>query len=49
MSAKLGYSKDFPLERLYRDAPLLIIEGGTSQQQVIIARNLVRKYSVQEE
>lgn len=43
-----GYSKDFPVERFYRDAPLLIIGGGTNElQRVIIARNLVKKYSIQ--
>src|SRR5256714_8686856 len=26
-----GYAKDFPVERYYRDAPLLIIGGGTNQ------------------
>lgn len=44
-----GYSKDFPIERYYRDAPLLIIGGGTNEmQRIIIARNLVKKYSIQE-
>jgi len=23
-----GYSKDFPVERFYRDAPLVVIGGG---------------------
>ncbi|MDP8979566.1 MAG: acyl-CoA dehydrogenase family protein [Acidobacteriota bacterium] len=41
-----GYSKDFPVERYYRDAPLLVIGGGTNElQRLIIARNLLRKYS----
>src|SRR5204862_6742762 len=41
-----GYSKDFPVERYYRDAPLLVIGGGTNEQQrLIIARNLLKKYS----
>jgi alkylation response protein AidB-like acyl-CoA dehydrogenase len=40
-----GYSKDFPVERYYRDAPLLVIGGGTNElQRLIIARNLLRKY-----
>jgi len=40
-----GYSTDFPVERYYRDAPLLIIGGGTNEiQRLIIARNLLRKH-----
>ncbi len=43
-----GYAKDFPVERYYRDAPLLIIGGGTNElQRLIIARNLLKKYSIQ--
>jgi alkylation response protein AidB-like acyl-CoA dehydrogenase len=40
-----GYSKDFPVERYYRDAPLLLIGGGTNElQRLIIAKNLLKKY-----
>jgi alkylation response protein AidB-like acyl-CoA dehydrogenase len=40
-----GYSKDFPVERYYRDAPLVVIGGGTNElQRLIIARNLLNKY-----
>jgi alkylation response protein AidB-like acyl-CoA dehydrogenase len=40
-----GYSKDFPVERYYRDAPLVLIGGGTNElQRLIIARNLLKKY-----
>jgi len=40
-----GYSKDFPVERYYRDAPLVVIGGGTNElQKLIIARNLLQKY-----
>jgi alkylation response protein AidB-like acyl-CoA dehydrogenase len=40
-----GYSKDFPVERYYRDAPLLVIGGGTNElQRLIIARNLLKKH-----
>jgi alkylation response protein AidB-like acyl-CoA dehydrogenase len=39
-----GYSKDFPVERFYRDAPLLVIGGGTNElQRLIIARRLLEK------
>ncbi len=40
-----GYSKDFPVERYYRDAPLVVIGGGTNElQRLIIARGLLKKY-----
>ncbi|MBV8816839.1 MAG: acyl-CoA dehydrogenase family protein [Acidobacteriaceae bacterium] len=43
-----GYSKDFPMERYYRDAPLLVIGGGTNElQRLIIARGLLKKYAVE--
>ena len=39
-----GYSKDFILERLYRDAPLLCIGEGTNEmQRIIIARQMVAR------
>jgi alkylation response protein AidB-like acyl-CoA dehydrogenase len=39
-----GYSTDFPVERFYRDAPLLIIGGGTNEiQRIVIARSLLKK------
>ena len=42
-----GYIKELPLERYYRDAPLMIIGEGTNEiQKVIIARNLLRQYAV---
>ena len=37
-----GYSKEFAVERLYRDAPLLVIGEGTNEiQQLVIARRLL--------
>ena len=42
-----GFIKDFPLERYYRDAPLMIIGEGTNEiQKVVIARNLLRQYAI---
>jgi alkylation response protein AidB-like acyl-CoA dehydrogenase len=42
-----GYSKEFPVERYYRDAPLMIIGEGTNEiQRTIIARQLVKKYQI---
>jgi alkylation response protein AidB-like acyl-CoA dehydrogenase len=42
-----GFSKDFSVERYYRDAPLLVIGGGTNElQHLIIARQLLQKYAI---
>ena len=39
-----GYSKEFNIERYYRDAPLLAIGEGTNElQRIIIARQLVER------
>ena len=39
-----GYSTEFMVERLYRDAPLLCIGEGTNEmQRIIIARQLVAR------
>ena len=39
-----GYSKEFVIERLYRDAPLLVIGEGTNElQRIIIARQLIER------
>jgi alkylation response protein AidB-like acyl-CoA dehydrogenase len=39
-----GYSKEFPIERLYRDAPFLLIGEGTNElQRIIIARQLIER------
>ena len=40
-----GYTKDLPVERYYRDAPLMIIGEGTNEiQRMVIARNLLKQY-----
>jgi alkylation response protein AidB-like acyl-CoA dehydrogenase len=42
-----GYSKEFTIERLYRDAPFLLIGEGTSEiQKTVIARRLLEKYKL---
>jgi len=42
-----GYSKEYPIERLFRDAPLLIIGEGTNEmQRIIIARQLIARNPV---
>jgi alkylation response protein AidB-like acyl-CoA dehydrogenase len=42
-----GFSKDFPVERFYRDAPLLLIGGGSNEiQRLIIARGLLERYAI---
>jgi butyryl-CoA dehydrogenase len=38
-----GYSKDYPVERMYRDAKIIEIYEGTSQvQKLVIARNVLK-------
>ncbi len=42
-----GYSQELVVERLYRDAPLLILgEGSNEIQQLVIARRLLERYAV---
>jgi alkylation response protein AidB-like acyl-CoA dehydrogenase len=42
-----GYSQEYPIERLYRDAPVLILgEGSNEIQQLIIARRLLEQYAI---
>ena len=39
-----GYSKEYNIERLYRDAPLLLIGEGTNEmQRIIIAKQLIER------
>jgi alkylation response protein AidB-like acyl-CoA dehydrogenase len=38
-----GYTKDFPVERYYRDAKLCEIGEGTSEvQRIVISRDVLR-------
>jgi alkylation response protein AidB-like acyl-CoA dehydrogenase len=40
-----GYTKEFRVERYYRDAPLMIIGEGTNEiQRLVIARALLKRY-----
>jgi alkylation response protein AidB-like acyl-CoA dehydrogenase len=41
-----GYSTEYEIERLYRDAPMLLIGEGTSEiQKMIIGRRLLENYA----
>ena len=40
-----GYSKEYEIERLYREAPMMLIGEGTADiQRMIIARRLLEDY-----
>lgn len=42
-----GYSREYNVERLYRDAPLLVIGEGTNEmQRIIIAKQLIARNPV---
>jgi alkylation response protein AidB-like acyl-CoA dehydrogenase len=42
-----GYTKEFPVERYYRDAPLMIIGEGTNEiQRLVIARHLLQRHKI---
>lgn len=42
-----GYSKEFVVERLYRDAPLLVIGEGTNEiQRIVIAKRLIERNKI---
>jgi hypothetical protein len=43
-----GYSKEYEIERLYRDAPLLLIGEGTSEiQRMVIGKKLLQRYKIE--
>lgn len=42
-----GYSQEYPIERLYRDAPVLMLgEGSNEIQQLVIARRLLERHPI---
>lgn len=42
-----GYTKEFDVERYYRDSPLMLIGEGTNEmQKIIISKGLVEKYKI---
>ena len=43
----IGYTKELPVERYYRDAPLMAVAEGTNEiQRIVIARRLLELYAV---
>jgi alkylation response protein AidB-like acyl-CoA dehydrogenase len=43
-----GYSQEYEIERLYRDAPLLLIGEGTAEiQKMIIGRRLIDMFKIE--
>jgi len=43
----MGYTTELPVERYYRDAPLMIIGEGTNEiQRLVIARGLLARYAI---
>jgi len=45
---RVGYTTEFPVERLYRDAPLMVIGEGTNElQRLVIARGLLARARAQ--
>jgi len=43
----LGYSRDFPIERAFRDARIAEIFEGTNEiQRIVIASNIFREHGV---
>ena len=44
----VGYTKELPVERFYRDAPLMAVAEGTNEiQRIVIARRLLELYAVE--
>jgi len=43
-----GYTKEFNVERYYRDAPFMLVGEGTSEiQRLLIARQLLERYAIE--
>ncbi len=43
-----GYTKEFNVERYYRDAPFMLVGEGTSEiQRLVIARQLLQRYAIE--
>ena len=43
-----GYTTELPIERYYRDAPLMIIGEGTNEiQRIVIARGLLARWAAE--
>jgi len=43
----VGYTTELPVERYYRDAPLMVIGEGTNEiQRLVIARGLLSRYAL---
>ena len=44
----IGYTKELPVERFFRDAPGMMIYEGTNEiQRTIIARSLLQRYAIE--
>lgn len=42
-----GYAQEYPIERLYRDAPLMIVGEGTNEiQKMVIGRRLLEQHAL---
>jgi alkylation response protein AidB-like acyl-CoA dehydrogenase len=42
-----GFSKEYEIERLYREAPMLLIGEGTAEiQKMIVGRRLLEEYKL---
>jgi alkylation response protein AidB-like acyl-CoA dehydrogenase len=42
-----GYTKEFNVERYYRDAPFMLVGEGTSEiQRLVIARQILERYKI---
>ena len=47
LASEYGFSKEYEIERLYREAPMLLIGEGTAEiQKMIIGRRLLEEYRI---